>query len=124
MIDIANEDIMTFSQAAEWLPRRRKGRKVAASTLWRWASVGIAGIRLEVIFVGASRCTSKAALQRFFEKISEARSGGSTTDSTQPAGRTRTVAQRRKDNEQSRNTLVDMINHPPKRGKAGAGSKA
>ena len=53
MIDINDEDILTFSQAADWLPRRRIGRKVATSTLWRWCNVGVRGIKLETICVGA-----------------------------------------------------------------------
>ncbi len=116
MIDISDEDVLTFKQAADWLPRRRAGRKVAASTLWRWASVGVAGIRLEVIFVGATRCTSKQSLQRFFERVSAARMGGSTP--TGPAvGRTRTESQQRKDSERAGSMLDKMIANPPRRGR-------
>jgi hypothetical protein len=59
MIDSQSEDIITFAQAADALPRRRRGRKCHVSTLFRWTSVGCKGIRLESIQCGGTRCTSK-----------------------------------------------------------------
>ncbi len=55
-----------------WLPRRRRGRKIHTSTVFRWVQVGLRGIRLEAIRVGGTRCTSEAALRRFFERLSAA----------------------------------------------------
>src|SRR5690242_5979730 len=70
MIDTATEEILTLAQAANELPRRRRGRKTHISTLYRWATAGCRGIRLETIQIGATRCTSREALQRFFEALS------------------------------------------------------
>src|SRR3954452_24975808 len=70
MIDSTNESIITFSQAADDLPRRRKGRKTHISTLYRWATVGCRGVVLETLQCGATRCTSREVLQRFFERLS------------------------------------------------------
>lgn len=70
MIDSTSETILTLAQAADDLPRRRRGRKTHVSTLYRWATAGCRGVRLETIQVGATRCTSREALQRFFERLS------------------------------------------------------
>jgi hypothetical protein len=51
------------------LPRRRRGRKLHKSTPFRWANPGVRGIRLEVIRVGGTLCTTVPALQRFFERL-------------------------------------------------------
>ena len=67
MIDNANEEILTLAQAAAELPRRRRGRKTHVSTLYRWTVSGCRGVILESIQIGATRATSREALQRFFE---------------------------------------------------------
>src|SRR5947209_2490630 len=61
MIDFASEDLLTLSQAADELPRRRRGRKTHVSTLYRWATAGCRGERLETVQIGATRCTSREA---------------------------------------------------------------
>ena len=70
MIDSVSESLLCLSQAAEELPRRRRGKKTHISTLYRWATSGCRGVRLETIQVGATCCTSREALQRFFERLS------------------------------------------------------
>jgi hypothetical protein len=115
MISIEDEDIVTFVQATDWLPRRRAGKKTALTTLWRWTNVGIKGVLLETIYVGAVRCTSRQALQRFFERVTAARKGGSSQSATGPSGRTRTEAERRKASEKAGAELAAMIANPPKR---------
>jgi hypothetical protein len=112
MIDLAAEDILTFAQAADWLPRRRAGRKASLSTLWRWTNIGIRGIMLETIYVGTSRCTSKQAIQRFFERVTTARTAPSATTSS---SRARTDVQRRRASEKAGAELTAMIANPPKR---------
>lgn len=70
MADIP-ERLLTLSQAArlEWLPRRRLGKRVAPSSLFRWARTGCRGVQLEVVRVAGSLCTTEAALLRFFQKL-------------------------------------------------------
>ena len=68
-IDFSQEEILTFSEAAKRLPRRRAGKKTHVATLYRWASRGLKGIALETIHVGGTSCTSREALQRFFERL-------------------------------------------------------
>jgi hypothetical protein len=70
MIDIATEEILTLAQAAAELPRRRRGRKTHVSTLYRWTASGCRGVILESIQIGATRATSREALQRFFDRLS------------------------------------------------------
>ena len=70
-IDVFKENILTFSEAAKVLPRGRAGKKIHTCTLYRWASRGLRGIRLETIQVGGTTCTSQEALQRFFANLQE-----------------------------------------------------
>ena len=70
MIDIS-EEIRPLSGWSKELPRRRQGRPVNTATLYRWAKQGLKGVRLEVIQIGGSTCTSKSALQRFFNALTE-----------------------------------------------------
>src|SRR4051794_36659981 len=69
MIDTTSESLLTLTQAADVLPRRRKGRKTHVSTLYRWATAGCRGVRLESVQIGATRCTSREALERFFQRL-------------------------------------------------------
>jgi hypothetical protein len=73
MIDPAKEHLLSLSKAARKLPRLRNDRPVSPSTLWRWATGGLRGVRLETIKVGGSTCTSAEALARFFIALSGAR---------------------------------------------------
>ena len=47
---------------------RRQARELA--TLYRWATHGCRGVRLETIQIGGTKCTSQEALQRFFNRLS------------------------------------------------------
>ena len=78
-IDPLSEPTFSFSQAARRLPRLRNNKPVHASTLWRWARVGLHGVRLETARVGGVQVTSDAALRRFFEGLAQAESAGAST---------------------------------------------
>ena len=69
MIDPLTEEVIPLGAAAKRLPRLRAGRPVAPSTLWRWATAGLNGIRLETCKVGGTTCTSREALGRFFAAL-------------------------------------------------------
>ena len=64
MIDLANETVVSLTEAVNHLPRRRGGKKPHPSTLYRWSKSG-----LETIRVGGTLCTSIQALQRFCERM-------------------------------------------------------
>jgi len=93
MIDTGKEKILTLKRAAESLPRRRRGRKTHLATLYRWTMSGCRGVVLESIQIGATRCTSQEALQRFFERLTEA---NRVRDGPLPS---RSLCQRRRQSE-------------------------
>src|SRR5262245_57064997 len=65
----ATEKRMSFAVAARGLPHLRGDRPVAPSTIWRWATVGLRGGKLETVQVGGTTCTSAEALERFFARL-------------------------------------------------------
>jgi hypothetical protein len=69
MIDILLEETFSLTEATKRLPCRRKGKRPNVATLYRWAQIGCRGIRLETLCVGATRCTSMEAMQRFFDAL-------------------------------------------------------
>ena len=71
MINMQSETILTLSEAANRLPKRRRGKRPHVATMYRWARNGLRGTRLEVIQVGGSLCTSSEAVQRFFEMLTK-----------------------------------------------------
>jgi len=71
MIDPLNEELLSLSDAAKLLPRRRGGRKVHTATIYRWTTTGCKDIVLESTQVGGTRCTTKEALARFFERLAD-----------------------------------------------------
>jgi hypothetical protein len=99
MIDIASETILTLSEAAERLPRRRRGRQTHVSTLYRWTVVGCRGVLLEHTQIGATRATSLEALQRFFDRLTHANGGRATLPLS------RSLIQRQRRSEAAANEL-------------------
>lgn len=70
-IDIRTEEVFSLTAATK-LPvfrHRRGGKRINVSTLWRWATNGVRGIKLETIMVGGTRETSLEAIERFFEAL-------------------------------------------------------
>lgn len=65
-----NERILSFGEAARTLPKF-SGRTVATSTIWRWATKGIGGVRLETRRIGRRYITSHEALDRFTLALAE-----------------------------------------------------
>ncbi len=93
-IDIQTQQIVTLRQACDLLPRRRRGKKVAVETLYRWSLSGCRGVKLETIQIGGTRCTSREALQRFFDALTTA---AGTSDA--PAAPKKLTRQRRAEME-------------------------
>jgi hypothetical protein len=69
MIDTNSESIITLTEAARLLPHRRAGRPVHVSCIYRWCQNGVRGVCLEFTQIGATKCTSREALQRFFDAL-------------------------------------------------------
>lgn len=71
-IDVSTETVLTLTEAAKRLPRRRAGRRVHPSCLYRWTKNGCRGVFLEFTQIGGTRCTSLEALDRFFAALTAA----------------------------------------------------
>ena len=71
MKQIRLEELITLNEATKLLPRRRGQKRVHVSTLHRWASVGLRGVRLATVSVGGCRCTSRQHLSEFFGKLTQ-----------------------------------------------------
>src|SRR5215218_1301050 len=70
--DTNGEETIPLSQVP-YLPiigRGSRGRRVAPSTIYRWASRGCRGVQLEVIRVGGVLKTTASAVSRFAERLS------------------------------------------------------
>ena len=71
MIDLSSERVVSLAHATKHLPERRGGKRPNVATIYQWAQVGVRGVRLEVVQVGGTKCTSLEALQRFCERLSD-----------------------------------------------------
>jgi hypothetical protein len=79
-----------------WLRGVVAGRKLAFSTLFRWCTRGLHGVKLESIRIGGVLCTSEQALKRFFQALPA--DGGARTNAT-PALPVLRLNRRRADRE-------------------------
>ena len=64
MIDISMEGVIPLTKAARITPGEPH-----VATLFRWASRGVGGVKLEVLRVGGRTCTSREAIQRFCNRL-------------------------------------------------------
>ena len=92
MIDPNSETLISLADAAKSLPRRRGGKKVHLSCAYRWTNTGCRGVILESIQIGGTRCTSKEALARFFQRLT--RASGSAPESPRSPARRRRAAEK------------------------------
>ncbi len=100
MIDLREETTFRLSHGTK-LIHGHAGKRVTASTLYRWAKDGIRGVRLETIRVGGSLFSSEQALQRFAERLS-------ASDRPEAAPSLRTPARRRREIEAADRRLAEM----------------
>ena len=99
MIDPLTEQVVSLADAAKSLPTRRGGKRPHVSCIYRWTVSGCKGVRLESIQIGGTRCTSREALGRFFERLS------SSTGPQQHQGVVRSPAQRQRATSQAEREL-------------------
>lgn len=90
MIDPLTEKVISLADAAKGLPTRRAGKHAHISCVYRWTVSGCKGIKLESIQIGGTRCTSREALSRFFDRL------GKATGPNQDQAVVRTPAQRQR----------------------------
>ena len=70
-IDPNSESLLSLAEAASSLPRRRAGKRPHVSCIYRWTTSGCRGVVLESVQVGGTRCTSREALARFFQGLTQ-----------------------------------------------------
>lgn len=96
-IDIGEEELLSFSEAAAYICSRfaRGGRAIHVSTLHRWSGRGIRGVRLKTVSIGGLRVTSKQALARFFDALSNSESSSAPAGSSASAAPSMAARDRR-----------------------------
>ncbi len=65
-INFFHDDPVTLQTAARMLGK-------SYPTVFRWVNHGLGGVKLESLVVGNRRMTTKAAIQRFFDRVTEAK---------------------------------------------------
>ena len=70
MIDVCSDELLTLKAVAKMLPSGRAGKRVHFSTVFRWATNGVRGVKLETVKVGHTRYTTREALNDFAERLS------------------------------------------------------
>ena len=76
MINVETESLIPFNELPCHLPKRN-GKKLNLSTLYRWKTNGLCGVKLEVIYSGGIPHSSLEAIRRFDEAVTLAKSGNS-----------------------------------------------
>lgn len=76
-IDISAETLISPTDYLKLRPAGRNGKPMHIATFYRHVLRGIRGIRLEHVRLGGQIYTSSEAVQRFAERLTEARMGGS-----------------------------------------------
>jgi Protein of unknown function (DUF1580) len=71
MIELEKERLISLSEAAKLFPAGRYGSKPHTSTIWRWITSGVKGVRLKSVVLPRGRATSKEAVQRFLRALTE-----------------------------------------------------
>jgi hypothetical protein len=65
-----NDQLLSIRDVSETLPNRPH-----ISTVWRWITRGIRGVKLESTLIGGTRYTSHGALEQFFADSNAVGSG-------------------------------------------------
>jgi hypothetical protein len=91
LFPVLPEELIPLSQVPklDFIPRRRRGKKMHLSTPFRWAQVGLRGVRLQTIQFGGTKCTTRSMLRDFFSRLADANSPNSRhpEESQQPRDR-------------------------------------
>ena len=79
-IQLTNEKLQPLVQAVE----AATGTRPHLSTVLRWGSNGSAGVKLETLCVGGKRMSSKEAVLRFVQAVTEAKGGVAAAPTVTP----------------------------------------
>lgn len=69
MIALQTEQLIPLRDVPRRLPVRPNGKKLHISAVYRWASRGVRGVKLETTRIGGGTYTSIEALQRFTDAL-------------------------------------------------------
>jgi hypothetical protein len=90
------EPLIPLSQVPKikWLPRRRGGKRLHPSTVFRWAQEGLRAkdgtlTKLATRRVGGTLCCTETALRAFFESLSRHDPSTAVQPPRSPSARTR-----------------------------------
>ncbi len=72
-IDHSTETIISFTGVTKLPCMRCDGKQISPATVYRWASEGVKGIRLECFVQGGRLVTSVEAVNRFIARVSAQR---------------------------------------------------
>lgn len=67
------QDLVPIADVPRLLPRERGKRRVHTASVRRWCTRGVAGVKLQSVLVGRTRCTHQAWLAAFFAEVAAAR---------------------------------------------------
>lgn len=105
-IELDKEEALSLTAASRVVPPV-DGRHVSTCSVWRWCTKGLAGVRLESIWIGKRLCTTREALGRFFNAVSEAKRNAAVPPAVMPpVPPTRSEAARRHAIERARAQLA------------------
>ncbi len=97
-IDI-NHDQLVELRSVPKLLEKQIGKRLNLSTLYRWQSRGIAGIKLETVAIGGARFTTLEALNVFFTTSTLARQGKLSDGTTEGIRRARLIREQQLERE-------------------------
>src|SRR5262249_25638885 len=92
MIDLRQETPISLADVPKCIPPGRSGRPTHISTVVRWISKGVQGVKLEAIRLGGRWVTSREALQRFAERLTNVRAGNPIPTSVRTSSRRQAAA--------------------------------
>ena len=91
MIDSTTEHLVPIRDVPKCLPPRPTGKRIHVSAVYRWLQRGVHGIRLESIKIGGTTYTSREALQRFADKLTQPASDHTSASTSTTATRQRQI---------------------------------
>lgn len=74
------ERLLRFSELADEISQRRGGRRIHPSTMYRWRSPGIRGVRLKCVRIGGVWYTDWSSFGTFCEQLTAAKDGVPAVD--------------------------------------------
>jgi hypothetical protein len=101
---LVSEGLLTLTAATKYYPRNARGMHPHVAQVYRHSTRGLRGVVLETVQAGSKRATSRAAIARFFARLTQASQGhggagangatATTTPSTQADIETKLRAER------------------------------